>query len=255
MKRGRTLFVFSLGCASATVEGYERSPAQRVPFFKRRRLPLIPAQEQVSIVQIHNSPKVFKAPGSFKTIADWYLQKCSESPLITKSISAAIINLFGDVLAQNYEALLAGRYFFLQWKRMITFFFCGLFYVGPFVHYWYDALFHLGHWLERQHKVSKMKIVLAQVMTDQTLGVALYFPSYFYMFEILESIVLGRAPSFQRATRKCLGQLNEVLLMQYRIFPITNAFNLAYIPPELRVLFSNTVSIFWNMYLCTLLAR
>mmetsp|Transcript_78385 Transcript_78385/g.227511 ORF Transcript_78385/g.227511 Transcript_78385/m.227511 type:complete len:266 (+) Transcript_78385:185-982(+) len=185
----------------------------------------------------------------------WYLQQCTEKPLRTKSYTAAIINLIGDVLAQNLESHLSGEPAMLDYKRTITFFLCGLCFVGPFVHAWYELLFRLGKALENRFQSSKLKQIVAQVVTDQTVGVALYFPSYFYAFEALESLVLNKMPSLAKATEKLSQQLGEVLIMQYRIFPLANAINFAFVPPELRVLFSNTISIFWNMYLCTLLAK
>jgi hypothetical protein len=210
---------------------------------------LIVAKTRYSVV----SP--VKPPNAPTRFYQWYLRKCSDEPLVTKSVSAAIINLIGDVLAQNFEAYLSGDALIFNFKRMITFFLCGLVYVGPFVHFWYDFLFRLGNTVQKKFQFSKWKIVLTQVFTDQTLGVGIYFPSYFYVFELLESLVFQRTPSLERGTKKCFGQLTELLVMQYRIFPITSAFNLTFIPPELRVLFSNTLSIFWNMYLCTLLAK
>jgi protein Mpv17 len=251
----RLLVVVTVLLACASVEGNDRIRSRRAIIKRNRPLP----RSELPKVEIRPSRNTIVPPvkpeGSFKRTYNWYLQQCTENALITKSVTAGIINLLGDVLAQKFEAFLAGEVVPLKFKRMITFFLCGVLYVGPFVHYWYDALFHLGKWLEKKYKASKLGQVLAQVLTDQTLGVSLYFPSYFYVFEILESFVLGRTPSVARATEKCLGQLNEVLLMQYRIFPITNGFNLAFVPPELRVLFSNIVSIFWNMYLCTLLTK
>lgn len=247
-----------LACVSTAVEGRsEATRSGRASLIKRRNQPL--PQAQLPKVEIRKVPKTIVPPvkpdGSFKRAYNWYLYQCTENALVTKSVTAGTINLLGDILAQKFEAFLAGAVAPLNFKRMITFFLCGILYVGPFVHYWYDALFRLGQWLEKKYKTPKVGQVLAQIITDQTLGVALYFPSYFYVFEILESFVLGRTPSMARATDKCLGQLNELLVMQYRIFPITSGFNLAFIPPQLRVLFSNTISIFWNMYLCTLLTK
>lgn len=257
MNRLLVLVAVLLTCASSTVEGSESMRSGRVSLSKRRNRSIPQATlPQVEIPQPTKTivPQV-KPDGSLKKAYNWYIMQCTENALITKSATAGIINLLGDVLAQKFEAYLAGEAAPLKFKRMITFFLCGLLYVGPFVHYWYDALFRLGTFLEKKYKTSKLGQVLAQIVTDQTLGVAMYFPSYFFVFELIESFVLGRAPSMARAKDKCLGQLNEVLLMQYRIFPITNAFNLAFIPPQLRVLFSNTISIFWNMYLCTLLTK
>lgn len=57
------------------------------------------------------------------------------------------------------------------------------------------------------------------------------------------------------AHRKLKDELANVFLTQYYIWPITNWCNFAYVPENLRVLFSNIVSVFWNAYLCSKLAK
>lgn len=257
MKRLFLLLAVYFVCSTVTVEGGKAVRSPGAALVKRGRT--LPPQAQPPKGTMQKRPKTINPPvapdGSLKRAYNWYLRQCTENALVTKSVTAAIINLLGDILGQKFEAFLAGEIRALNLKRVITFFLCGLLYVGPFVHYWYDILFRLGNYLKKKYKTSKLGQVLAQVFTDQTLGVAIYFPSYYYVFEMIESFVLQRTPSMARATKKCLAQLNELLLMQYKIFPITNAFNMAFIPPQLRVLYSNTISIFWNMYLCTLLAQ
>lgn len=256
MNRLLLLFTVLLTCTYSVVEGSETTRSRRVGLVRRNR-PFRKAQP--SEVKIEESPKTVvppvKADGSFIKVYNWYIRQCAENALVTKSVSAAIITLLGDVLAQKFESFLAGEFQPLDFHRMVAFFFCGLVYVGPYVHFWYDTLFRLGKWLERKYKTTKYGQVLAQILVDQSIGVAIYFPSFFYVFEILESFVHGQAPSMETASKKCFGQIGNLLSMQYKIFPITNTFNLVFVPPELRVLFSNVLSIFWNIYLCTLLAN
>jgi hypothetical protein len=61
-------------------------------------------------------------------------------------------------------------------------------------------------------------------------------------------------PSIEHALSKCQQHAVPVILMQYRLFPIANLINFAFVPEPLRVLFSNTVSLFWNIYLCSVVA-
>ena len=55
--------------------------------------------------------------------------------------------------------------------------------------------------------------------------------------------------------KKCMDQIAKVFLMQYRVFPLANGINFLFVPEQLRVLGSNIVSVFWNVYLCTLIAK
>lgn len=177
----------------------------------------------------------------------WYTCQCTEHPFVTKSITAAIVTSLGDILAQRIEGKDLET---LNKIRLKSFFLCGLLYVGPFVHTWYEQLWKLGRWMESRHGITNPTLqTLAQLFTDQTLGVLIFFPSYFYVFELIESLVARRRPSLQRANTKCYQQIKSVFWMQYRIYPITNYISFAFIPESLRVLASNIVSLLFNIYL------
>ena len=45
------------------------------------------------------------------------------------------------------------------------------------------------------------------------------------------------------ARSKLISEIKDVLLVQYYIWPVANWVNFAYIPENLRVLFSNTISV------------
>jgi hypothetical protein len=184
----------------------------------------------------------------------WYVRQCTEKPFVTKSITAAVISSLGDVMAQKLEAFSNKQDFVINPGRLASFFLCGLLYVGPFVHAWYEQLWKIGRWMEKEFGSSKPAQTIAALLADQTIGVFLFFPTYFYVYEFLEAAVSWRQPSFPNATAKCLEQIQMVFLMQYRIFPITNFISFAFVPEPLRVLWSNFISIFWNIYLCTMVA-
>jgi len=112
--------------------------------------------------------------------------------LRTKSITAAFVSALGDILSQRIESTVAQEVFRLNWIRLGGFFLTGLFYVGPFVHSWYEQLWKIGRYCERKYKASKLSQALVQLVTDQTIGVAIFFPSYFYVYEVLESLVAWR---------------------------------------------------------------
>ena len=191
---------------------------------------------------------------SVKAAYDWYLLQCTNNPISTKSITAAIIASIGDLLSQKLESSkLAEKDFILDLSRTGSFFLCGLLYVGPFVHAWYELLMKLDRWLDKKFGTPRAKRVLTQVFVDQTLGIAIFFPAYFYVYEYLESLVRWRTPSLSDANAKCLEQISKVLLMQYRVMPLSNLINFGFVPKELRVLYSNTVSVFWNIYLCAII--
>ena len=62
-------------------------------------------------------------------------------------------------------------------------------------------------------------------------------------------------PAMAVAHEKCQKEIVNVFVTQYYIWPITNWCNFAYVPENLRVLVSNIISVFWNAYLCSRLAK
>uniref|UniRef100_A0A7S2NZL3 Peroxisomal membrane protein MPV17 n=1 Tax=Leptocylindrus danicus TaxID=163516 RepID=A0A7S2NZL3_9STRA len=182
-----------------------------------------------------------------------YMKLLEDYPCKTKSITAGVVTAIGDVIAQSIEARVAGVRTSFDILRLLSFTVAGTVYVGPFVHYIYEVLWMIGRKLERMG-VTKTWRTITQVIIDQTIGVWLFFPTYFYVFEIAEGMVAGRSPMFSRATAKVKNELIGVIISNYRLWPLVNYINFSYVPESLRVLFGNIVSIFWNAYLCTKMA-
>jgi len=184
-----------------------------------------------------------------------YIDWLDRSPFVARSVTAAVVGCLGDLLSQRLEAFMRNDVFLINWTRFSSFFISGLLYVGPFLQYWYGGLWAVGRWMER--KVTKKKIwqTLAQVFVDQTLGVLIFFPLYFYAYEASEAIVSFQAPVWATATKKLNQELKNVFITQYKVWPIWNTINFGVVPEHLRVLFSNIFSVFWNAYLCTRISR
>ena len=184
-----------------------------------------------------------------KAVYQWYLTSCIEKPFLTNAISSGTIAALGDVIAQNIEGSPTKAF---SPTRVATFFFCNLFFTGPFIHLWYTFLNVVGQRMEKRFEVSKLKKTVTQVFLDQTLGIFVFFPLYIYVYDMFDSVIrLHRLPSWSQGTEKCKKHLGKIILTQYRVFPISNMINFGLIPYELRVLFTSTVSLFWNIYLCS----
>jgi len=177
-----------------------------------------------------------------------YQSLLSRSPLVTKSITAGIITLIGDLIAQYLESRLEGN---TQWNltRMSAFTIAGCCYVGPFVHYWYEILWYVGRKLPPSFPSSFTTLI--QVLLDQTIGVAAFFPAYFYVYESCESIAGLRKANYGGVGIKIKRDLGGILVNQYKVWPIINFVSFSMVPEQLRVLFSNVASVFWNIYLCS----
>jgi protein Mpv17 len=136
-----------------------------------------------------------------------YMDLLDRRPFVTQSISAGIISALGDVLSQWIE--LKRISLSLNWVRLIAFWICGTLYVGPFIHLWYNQLWKMGRWMERKYQTSKRIQTLAQVIVDQTVGVAFFFPAYFYSYEYIEALITWRGTYVDSHTMTVLGNDNS----------------------------------------------
>lgn len=190
-------------------------------------------------------------PPLWKTAYRWYLKSCAEKPFRTKGLTSATIAALGDVIAQQIEIRATAKAF--SATRVATFFFCNLCFTGPFVHVWYNFLNVVGKRMDHRsrNQISTLKKTVTQVFLDQTLGTILFFPLYIFAHHAFESVIrLHQIPSLTHATGQCRKHLWGIIKMQFRIYPFTNMINFGLVPLEVRVLFTSTVSLFWNIYLC-----
>lgn len=193
------------------------------------------------------------------TYMDWLERK----PLSANAISAGVIALLGDILAQLIEAQARGTVTSfggnkLNMVRMASFAASGVVFVGPYLHVFYGYLWALGSHLQSRYNTSRSQQVLLQVCLDQTIGIILFYPVYYYVYEYCEAILglhpLG--PVLQRATHKMLseGNLLSVFLANWIVWVPSQLITFKFVPEKLRVVVSNVVSVFWNCYLCSKVA-
>lgn len=128
-----------------------------------------------------------------------YHQLCELRPFPTKSITAGIVAGLGAILCQWIPALsLASpttHSLAVDWHKVRSFALTGLVFEGPYMHLWFEQLFWLGRYLESKHGVSSRISTGFQIAVDQTIGVAFFFPAYFFVYECCQSLILLRGES------------------------------------------------------------
>jgi hypothetical protein len=170
--------------------------------------------EEETDVSADSMPRGGEAPrapqSTLVNLYQSYLRAIEERPFLTKGITAAVVNFFGDMLAQFLEASKAGTAFVPNWVRLQGFFLCGLIYTGPYVHAWYQQLWKVGSWMQRKFDSPKQVQTMAQLILDQTIGVCIFFSTYFYVYEIIDALVSRRcrykynnAKTFTRTDKLC----------------------------------------------------
>lgn len=68
----------------------------------------------------------------------------------------------------------------------------GLVYKGPMLHVWYKVLGRVTIFAKTEMKFSKNGQSLSAMAVDQTVGVAIFYPLYYVVYELLSKLLLGQ---------------------------------------------------------------
>lgn len=201
-----------------------------------------------------SSDKTLPLSGLYKSYVNWL----EEKPLISNAVSASVINGIGDVLAQVVECKGHRKHVFpLDLTRLLAFAVAGFVFVGPYMYLFYSQLWKLGSWLQQRYGMSRRRPIVVQVILDQTLGIALFYPLYYFVFEYSQAILGLRnlAPVAAAAATKMKQEIKSVLVINWIVWIPFNYLNFTIIPERHRILIINVFSVFWNAFLCTRVAQ
>ena len=177
-----------------------------------------------------------------------YMNALDTKPFRTTCVSAAVINAVGCILSQYIRAAVTQSTLTIQWVQMGAFFLTGLVFKGPYYHAWYNLLARVS---QRFYPTNPGHQVAWKVGVDQTLGVILFFPTYFYVYELLFSCVSLRWPALAAAHATCLANLAGVIKANFCVWPAFQYLNFKYIPATLRVVATSLMAVLWNCYFCS----
>lgn len=147
-------------------------------------------------------------------ISRWYhkyLDLSSQRPYCTKAVSAGLTAGAGAILSQWIQAKSGGVHLAIDWHLVRSFTLTGLLFEGPYLHWWFDQLFKFGRFLGSKGVSSRISTI-AQVAVDQTIGVAVFFPGYFFFYEIFQSLLVLRG----KCWRGCLACRPDLLSRRCR---------------------------------------
>ena len=169
-------------------------------------------------------------------IIKWYNLKLDSSPIITKAVSGSIVFFLGDLLCQGMEIKFLKMDTTYDLKRSLKQASFGLI-VAPYLHMQYNyiipKLFH------DKVKYSLIKsIIYATTISDGLFNFA------FFMY-----MSLVRKGDINLALKELPDKFIPVQIMNMKVWPFLTGFNFYFMPFQYRVLFDNTLCIFWNIYL------
>ena len=225
-------------------------------------------------------------PSIRETLSSWfefYMKSLKQRPLLTKAISAAAVQVLGDMISQPLSAYCSGRALVYDYPRTFCFALVGFFFKAPYLHNWYRITARFGRKVQRAFKLTDNQRTLAELALDQSIGVVTFLPAYFYVYEFFSALVQCRGkfmfnamlgighymkytiltwrlsgslvPYFLPFTMKGLGPIFAAIIANYSFWPFSQFLSFRYVPESLRVLHTNLAAIFWNIYFCSCVAH
>ncbi|PHH67067.1 hypothetical protein CDD81_4462 [Ophiocordyceps australis] len=162
----------------------------------------------------------------------WYNARLAARPMLTQSVTTAILFATGDITAQQLvEKRGAAKHDLVRTGRMALYGGCIF---GPVATTWFG-------FLARRVRLPNPKLeTLARVAIDQTV----FAP-------VMISVFLSSMATMEGASAK--ERLNKAwwpaLKANWMLWPFVQVINFGFLPLQHRVLFANIVSIGWNCYL------
>lgn len=160
----------------------------------------------------------------------------------------------GDILAQylfptNQQSSSIITFNYKRTLRAIIFGSCIF---GPVAHTWYKFLGTKIHWKWEKKGNSKLKSTLFRLIIDQIIFVPfICYPLYYSSMTLLE----GKKPILKNMKIKFEEKWWITVKTNWMIWPFIQFGNFYLLPPHLRLLMINFISIGWNTFLSYILNR
>ena len=199
-----------------------------------------------------------------KRAFQWYSEKLSTHPLLTKSLTGGIIAAAGDILCQagtyspakgdtkkndddddtNKRTLTETLQEFLQngwdYRRSFHFLVLGLAFVAPTSHYWYGGM--AKHAWTRGQSLGQIS---KRVALDQFVWTPVFFVIWLGGFWSMEAGDVNIPKLQQQMT----DHLPEVMVANWILWIPAQYLNFYACPVKFQVLFVNVIELAWNAYL------
>ncbi|PHH86864.1 hypothetical protein CDD83_9646 [Cordyceps sp. RAO-2017] len=162
----------------------------------------------------------------------WYNAKLAARPLLTQSVTTAVLFATGDITAQQLvEKRGVQKHDLTRTGRMALYGGCVF---GPVATTWFG-------FLARRISLSNRRLeTLARVACDQTL----FAPVMIGVFLSSMATMEGASPR-ERLEKTWWPALKT----NWMVWPFVQIVNFTFLPLQHRVLFANIISIGWNSYL------
>ncbi|CAM6126906.1 unnamed protein product [Calypogeia fissa] len=160
----------------------------------------------------------------------WYNTLLETHPLISKSVTAGVMNAVADLFCQLYIEKVDE----LDWKRFISFVSIGVFLSGPGLHFWYGAL-------PKIVPMPGVGGVLLRIALDQFFFTPLGMVGFFVVLLTLED----RRANIRTKLEKDLW---PTIVANWKVWIPFQVMNFGLIPPQLQVAATGLLGMGWSVF-------
>ena len=157
-------------------------------------------------------------------------------PTLPQACTSFVGFTLGDVLAQNFVEPSDAPYDYMRTARLASF---GLLVHGTSGHFFYK-------FLDGRFTGTAMKTVATKVAVDQTVWNPVFGVMFFSYLNLVEGKSLGDL------TAKMKENLPTAVMGSWVVWVPAHFVNFRFVPPQQRLLYINTIQIFYNIFLSVL---
>lgn len=168
-----------------------------------------------------------------------YTHLLRQYPVITKSVTSAILSALGNLLSQGIQARKTAKEDVgLDHIGLLHYAVYGLCVTGPVSHYYYQLV-------ELVLPASVPLSTIKRLLVDRLI----FAPAFLLLFFCVMTILEGK--TMQDLKDKLTRSYWSALKMNWRIWTPFQFLNINFVPVQFRVLFANVVAFFWYAYLAS----
>ncbi|XP_068995330.1 peroxisomal membrane protein 2 isoform X2 [Embiotoca jacksoni] len=171
-----------------------------------------------------------------------YLVLLKKYPILTKSVTSGILSALGNVLSQILEARKrtknGGLVNEIELAGATRYAIYGLFITGPVSHIFYQLM-------EVWMPTTDPYCIVKRLLLDRLI----FAPGFLLLFYFVMNILEAKGwEDFENKMRKSYW---TALKMNWKVWTPFQFININFVPVQFRVLFANTIALFWYAYLAS----
>lgn len=171
-----------------------------------------------------------------------YLILLKKYPILTKSVTSAILSALGNLLSQTLEARKKARHGAatkeIDRAGAARYAIFGLLFTGPLSHYFYQLM---EVWMPTTDPYCLVK----RLLLDRLFFAPAFLLLFYFVMTVLE------AKGWSDFERKMKSSYWTALKMNWKVWTPFQFINVNFVPVQFRVLFANVIAFFWYAYLAS----